>query len=74
MILSFNVDYRTNWGEALYLTADIAQLGNGDHAKAVKMELFGEQTWKAKIELPDGTPEFTYRYFVKHENGGEKNE
>lgn len=74
MILSFNVDYRTNWGEALYLTADIPQLGNGDHAKAVKLELYGEQTWKAQIELPDDTPDFTYAYFVKHDNGYEKQE
>jgi 4-alpha-glucanotransferase len=74
MILSFNVDYRTNWGEALYLTADIEQLGRGDHSKAVKLELYGEQTWKAKIELPDGTPEFTYRYFVRNDNGFEKQE
>ena len=74
MILSFNVDYRTNWGEAIYLTADIPQLGNGDHAKAIKLELYGEQTWKAQVELPDDTPDFKYAYFVKHENGYEKNE
>ncbi len=74
MILSFNVDYRTNWGEALYLTADIHQLGNGDHAKAIKLELYGEQTWKAQVELPDDTPDFKYAYFVRHENGYEKNE
>ncbi len=74
MILSFNVDYRTNWGEAIYLTADIPHLGNGDHAKAVKLELYGEQSWKAQIELPDDTPDFKYAYFVKHENGYEKNE
>lgn len=74
MILSFNVDYRTNWGEALYLTADIPQLGNGDHAKAIKLELYGEQTWKAQVEIPDDTPDFKYAYFVKHENGYEKNE
>lgn len=74
MILSFNVDYRTNWGEAIYLTADIPQLGNGDHAKAIKLELYGEQSWKAQVELPDDTPDFKYAYFVKHENGYEKNE
>lgn len=74
MILSFNVDYRTNWGEAIYLTADIPQLGNGDHAKAVKLELYGEQTWKAQVELPDDTPDFKYAYFVKHDNGYEKQE
>ena len=52
MILSFNVDYRTNWGESLYLTGDIPQLGNGDRAHAVKLELYGEQTWKARWNFP----------------------
>lgn len=74
MILSFNVDYRTNWGESLYLTGDIPQLGNGDRAHAVKLELYGEQTWKAQVELPDDTPDFTYRYFVRHDNGFQKDE
>ena len=40
MIVSFNVDYHTNWGESLYLTAEIPQLGKGNHAKALKMELY----------------------------------
>jgi 4-alpha-glucanotransferase len=74
MILSFNVDYRTNWGEALYLTADLPQFGNGDHTKAIKLELYGEQTWKTQVELPDNVKDFTYRYLVKNENGGEKKE
>lgn len=74
MIVSFNVDYRTNWGESVYLTAEIPQLGKGNHAKALKMELYGEQSWKATIELPDDTPDFTYSYFVRHENGYEKDE
>lgn len=74
MIISFNVDYRTNWGEAIYLTADLPQFGHGDHSKAAKLELYGEQSWRIQIELPDDTPDFTYGYFVKHENGYEKQE
>ena len=74
MNLQLNVDYRTNWGESLWVTGDIPALGCGDRTKALKLNLFGEQTWKAQIELPDDTKDFTYRYFVRHENGSEKNE
>lgn len=75
MNLSFNVDYRTNWGESVYLTGNIPQLGNGDKSKAVKLDLYGEQTWKTRIALPDDCPsDFTYAYFVRHDNGSEKNE
>ena len=62
---SFNIDYRTNWGEAVYLTGDLPELGNGDRSKAIKLDLYGEQTWKTKISLPDGTGDFTYSYFVQ---------
>lgn len=74
MNVSFNVDYRTKWGEAVYLCGDIPQLGSGDHSKAVKLNLFGEQSWKVQLELPDGTPDFKYEYFVRHDNGYEKHE
>ena len=39
MNLSFIIDYRTNWGEAVYITGNIPQLGNGDKSKAVKLDL-----------------------------------
>ncbi len=74
MNLSFIIDYRTNWGEAVYITGNIPQLGNGDKSKAVKLDLYGEQTWKTRLSIPDDTPDFQYAYFVRHENGAEKTE
>ena len=74
MKLTFNIDYRTNWGEAVYLSGDITKLGSGKFDKARKLELIGEQHWFAEIELPDDTPDFNYRYFVRHENGYVKKE
>ena len=43
MNLSFIIDYRTNWGEAVYITGNIPQLGNGDKSKAVKLDLYGDR-------------------------------
>jgi len=74
MNLSFSIDYRTNWGEALYITGNIPALGNGDETKALKLELYGEQTLKCNVKVPDDTPEFTYSYLVRHENGHVRHE
>ena len=39
MNLLFNIDYRTNWGESVYMTGDIPELGNGDLSKAVMLDM-----------------------------------
>lgn len=69
MKLTFNIDYRTNWGEAVYITSPLGEMGAGDYDKAVKMRLIGDGTWQAVVEVPDNTPDFVYRYFIRHENG-----
>ncbi|MDE6126288.1 MAG: hypothetical protein K2G30_04960, partial [Muribaculaceae bacterium] len=73
MILSFSIDYRTNWGESLYVKAMIP-MGSGLSEMVLKLDLYGSQTWKTQIEIPDDTPDFVYRYFVRHDNGSEKHE
>ncbi len=74
MKLTFNIDYRTNWGESLYITSDLEEFGSGNYDNAVKLRLLDEFHWQAVVEIPDNTPDFTYRYFVRHENGYTKNE
>lgn len=74
MKLSFNIDYRTNWGESVYITGNIPELGGGDFSKALKLELDGVESWSTVIEADDKTPDFEYSYIVKHENGYVKQE
>ena len=69
MNLLFNIDYRTNWGESVYMTGDIPELGNGDLSKAVKLDIYGSQTWKTRISVADSAASFTYSYFVRRDNG-----
>ena len=71
MKLVFKIDYRTAWGEALYITGNIAALGNGDAGKLRAMQLDGLEKWTLEIEVPDDTRELTYSYVVRHENGGD---
>lgn len=74
MKLTFNIDYRTNWGESIYLCGDIPALGNGNEAEAVKLNLTGTSSWQLVLEVPDSTPDFKYFYLVRHENGYTKHE
>ncbi|MDE6484291.1 MAG: 4-alpha-glucanotransferase [Duncaniella sp.] len=74
MKLTFNVDYRTNWGESLYLTGSPDVLGNGDEALAVPMTLHGEQTWKVEVDIPAAVRRFDYHYIVRHDDGSVRHE
>lgn len=69
MKITFNIDYRTNWGESVYLTGDVFV-----PEAAVKMTLDGAEHWSVTVDVPDSIPAFEYRYQVRHENGAVKNE
>ncbi|MDE6556006.1 MAG: 4-alpha-glucanotransferase, partial [Duncaniella sp.] len=69
MKLTFNVDYRTQWGESLFLTGSAKALGEGDLSRSVPMTLTGAEHWSAEVEIPDNVAEFSYSYFVRHDNG-----
>lgn len=69
MKLTFNIDYRTNWGESVYLIGDIPELGDSQEGKAIKMTFDGESKWSCIVSLPDTTGGFTYRYVVKSDSG-----
>ncbi len=73
MKLIFNIDYRTNWGESVYVVGDIAELGAGDYNKAPKLALNGNSQWTIELEVPNDAS-FTYRYFVRNDEGEVKNE
>lgn len=74
MKITFYIDYRTNWGESLYVTGTIPALGSLSRENAVKLNPVVGNQWTATIDLPDDTPDFLYRYFVRHENGSVKEE
>ena len=69
MNLTFNVQYRTNWGESLFICGDINPLGLNDVNKSIPMTLSGYDTWTCNLELPDNITEFNYNFIVKSESG-----
>lgn len=74
MRLTLNINYRTNWGESLFVSGSVPCMGSGDFNKAIPLKLIGHDLWTADIELPDNTGCFDYRYFVRNDNGHVKNE
>lgn len=70
MKIRFNIQYRTKWGESLYILGDIAPLGGGDDKVAVQMAFLGGEHWMLDLDLPDGaiSQRFSYRYIVKADN------
>ena len=74
MKLTFNINYRTNWGESVYITGNIPALGSCEYGKALKMNLTGAEHWQATIEVGDDCTEAVYSYEVRREGGGTKRE
>lgn len=69
MKLTFDINYRTRWGESLYLSGSSSVLGDNDPDHAVKMELHETEHWTVTIDLPHTIRALEYRYFVRHDSG-----
>lgn len=74
MKLLFNIDYHTNWGERLYVTGNIPELGNGKNELAVEMQPDSGDRHCAVIEISPATQAVSYRYFVRRDDGTERQE
>ncbi len=73
MKIKFNIGYRTNWGESVYLTGSCPELGAGDLGKAIKLELNGAKSWCTEVEISKAQ-NFTYSYLIRNDNGSVKQE
>ena len=63
MTITFSIEYKTRWGEELYL-----MLGN-DRYSAVKMNYNAGDIWTVSYNVSESTRQLRYRYLVKE--GGE---
>ena len=67
MKILFNIGYRTNWGESVYISGNIPELGNGDETQALKLNLNGNESWSIELEIADTTPDFEYQYTIRQQ-------
>lgn len=62
-LIKFQISYRTNFGQEVYLCGSIPELGNLDEANALKLSCEGEN-WSAEIETK-ATGQVAYFYLLK---------
>lgn len=74
MKIVFSVKYRTNWGENIFITGNIAHLGSNNIDTAVPMKLLGSDRWTAEIDIPFGIADIEYAYIVRRDDGSLKRE
>lgn len=64
MKITFNINYRTQWGEALYIVGNLPELGDGNDQAALQLNYLGGESWQIEVDVPQGKS-FDYRYIVK---------
>ena len=66
-MISFNIEYKTYFGQQLYVAGSIPELGKWDYSRALPMKYSEGGNWKANIKTLQGT--FSYKYILKSPSG-----
>lgn len=64
MKIRFNIHYKTNWGENLFICGSHPALGNWNTEKAVNMRYVGGELWQYELEL-HAENAIEYKYFYR---------
>lgn len=75
MVISFSINFYTYFGQDLYITGSIPELGGGNPDKAVAMNFRNDGIWEKEIKITSLEERvFSYRYFVRNPDGSTINE
>ena len=70
MIIHFSINFRTTWGQNLYISGSLPELGGGDPSKAVAMNYSPDNFWKADIKIASLQERLlSYKYLVRSDDG-----
>ncbi|MGQ0740557.1 MAG: 4-alpha-glucanotransferase [Bacteroidota bacterium] len=71
MRLQFYLRFHTSYGQSLWISGNIDELGNGDPEKALKMDYLNDEFWSAVAEVKrKKLPEtISYKYLLKTDDG-----
>lgn len=66
MIATFNIEYRTSWGEEVKLTGSLPELGNEDFGRAIPMQTVDGIHWtvETEIQAPQEGADVRYSYLI----------
>jgi 4-alpha-glucanotransferase len=68
MNTNFHIQYKTNWGESLFVCGNDQALGNWNPDKAIPMQYIGNSFWQAEVELGP-SQSYQYKYFLRNHDG-----
>ena len=75
MTITFNINFHTNWGEQLYITGSIPELGGEEIAFAKEMVYKKDGNWQYELSSENIDADFIkYRYIVRKNDGQIKEE
>lgn len=65
MIISFHVEYRTNWGEEVRILGSVPELGKNDPEQAVSLQTVDGTHWSVEreIQIPENRI-IAYNYYI----------
>ena len=64
MKIRLHINFHTVWGQSIYITGSLSELGAYDIALAKKMQYRGDGNWELELNLPEKPVDFEYRYFL----------
>lgn len=67
MKVKLSIDYYTNWGQTVYVSGSIPELGNWNEKLAVKMKPVATGQWEIELDIKDAKV-VEYRYLVKEDS------
>jgi 4-alpha-glucanotransferase len=66
MRIKFNIAFHTEYGQNIYITGSLPELGEFDSSKAVPLS-YNEGTWSTSVHIAKKT-DFDYSYIIKDSN------
>ena len=65
MILSFHIEYRTNWGEEVRILGSVPELGSWEEEQAVPLQTVDGISWSLSKEIQHPANEVVkYTYYI----------
>jgi 4-alpha-glucanotransferase len=71
MKLQFYVRFHTRFGQSLWITGNIEELGNNDPAQALPLDYLNEEFWHTTVDIKkkELLKDIRYKYVLKNEAG-----
>lgn len=67
VVATFNVTTHTRWGQNVYVTGNLPELGSWNPDKAVPLSSASYPIWSGTVVLPANTP-VEFKYLIKEHN------